>query len=560
MDFGRLAIAITLCLLVFVLWEIFFIDKKDVQPLIENQHAEQTLKSESVNKNLDEKMVDKKITSDLLSEQKELAEPATAGREIRTVTIDTPLYSAKISEKGAAFNSVVLKKYKETNDDDSPLYEMISPKIHDRGTVLIGLTGNSIPGLRNALFTLNTTADSVRINDNPKKIVFSWVSDSGVVVEKKFIFFPETYLIGLNVTIKNASHYAIQDNLMLSLLKARPEKTSRYGFEGPSALINGSLEQIKAKKIKKQNTYTGNLQWVSVQNRYFMSSIIPAKPVEASMRLFLPQENVLEAQYVQPETIIKPGTQQTYGYKLFFGPKSTNILKKTDYNLAKAINFGMFDIIAKPCLWFMNFLYGLIPNYGIAIIILTIATKIILWPLGTKSYRSMAEMKKIQPLMADLKKKYKNDKKKMNEETMALYKTYKINPMGGCLPMLVQIPVFFALYRMLYEAIELRHAPFMGWITDLSAPDRLFHFNFAIPLMEPPYGIPVLTIVMGATMFLQQQMTPAMGTDPTQAKMMKFMPIIFTVIFINFSSGLVLYWLINNILSISQQHYIIKQG
>jgi YidC/Oxa1 family membrane protein insertase len=170
----------------------------------------------------------------------------------------------------------------------------------------------------------------------------------------------------------------------------------------------------------------------------------------------------------------------------------------------------------------------------------------------------MSEMKKIQPLMAQIREKYKDDKKKMNEETMALYKTYKVNPLGGCLPMVVQIPVFFALYRMLYEAIELRHAPFIGWITDLAAPDRLLHFSFTVPFMEPPYGIPVLTIIMGATMFIQQKMSPPMG-DPMQAKMMMMMPVVFTFIFINFSSGLVLYWLINNIVSISQQYYIQKK-
>ena len=142
---------------------------------------------------------------------------------------------------------------------------------------------------------------------------------------------------------------------------------------------------------------------------------------------------------------------------------------------------------------------------------------------------------------------------------MALYRVYKINPMGGCLPMLAQIPVFFAFYRMLYESIELRHAPFVGWINDLSAPDRLFHFGFSIPFMDPPYGIPVLTIIMGASMLLQQKMTPTPG-DPTQAKMMMFMPIIFTVIFINFPSGLVLYWLVNNIISMAQQYYIIKKA
>ena len=171
----------------------------------------------------------------------------------------------------------------------------------------------------------------------------------------------------------------------------------------------------------------------------------------------------------------------------------------------------------------------------------------------------MNEMKRIQPLMAEIREKYKNDKKKMNEEVMALYRTYKVNPMGGCFPMLLQIPVFFALYRMLYEAIELRHAPFFGWINDLSAPDRLFHFSFHIPMMEPPYGIPVLTIVMGGTMFLQQKMSPPPG-DPTQAKMMMLMPIVFTFIFINFSSGLVLYWLVNNILSIGQQYYVQKKN
>jgi YidC/Oxa1 family membrane protein insertase len=171
----------------------------------------------------------------------------------------------------------------------------------------------------------------------------------------------------------------------------------------------------------------------------------------------------------------------------------------------------------------------------------------------------MNQMKKLQPLMAEIREKHKNDKQKMNQEVMALYKTYKINPLGGCLPMIAQIPVFFAFYRMLYEAIELRHAPFFGWIIDLSAPDRLFSFDVAIPFMQPPYGIPVLTIVMGASMLLQQKMTPAAG-DPTQQKMMMIMPVVFTVIFINFSSGLVLYWLVNNILSIGQQYYTLKKG
>ncbi len=556
MDFPRLAIAIVLCVLVFILWQMFFIDKEAVQPPSETQQAEQMVKKEPFDKYLEKDIIDKKVMPDLISGKDEPLKPIKAAR---IITVSTPLYSVKISEKGAAFNDFILKNYKQNGGDDSPLYQMISPEIHDKGTVLLGLAGNSLPGLKHAVFNVDRDAESVNVNNQSEEITFSWVSENGVVVEKRFIFSPETYLIGLNVIIKNGSYQTIQDNLILSLMKTYSKTKTMYGFEGPSALINNSLQQIKAKKIKDKNIYTGTLEWVTVQDRYFMSSIIAPKPVEASMRLFLSQDgSMLEAQYMQPETAIQPGTRHAYEYKLFFGPKSMKVLQQCGYNLSKAIDFGMFDILAKPCLWFMNFLYSIIPNYGLAIIILTIATKIALWPLGTKSYKSMAQMKKIQPLMMEIRKKYKNDKKKMNEETMALYKTYKVNPVGGCLPMFVQIPVFFALYRMLYEAIELRHAHFLGWITDLSAPDRLFHFNFSIPFMQPPYGIPVLTIIMGATMFLQQQMSPSVG-DPTQAKMMKFMPIIFTVIFINFSSGLVLYWLINNILSIAQQHYITKK-
>ena len=235
-------------------------------------------------------------------------------------------------------------------------------------------------------------------------------------------------------------------------------------------------------------------------------------------------------------------------------------MRAADNQLERAINFGWVDIIAKPCLWFMNFIYRFIPNYGIAIIILTIITRLLFWPLAQKSYKSMNDMRKLQPLMKELKEKYKDDKARINQETMALYRTYKVNPMGGCLPMLVQLPVFFALYRMLYQAIELRHAPFFGWINDLSAPDRLFHFNvsFHIPFMQPPYGIPVLTLIMGATMILQQKMSPA-AADPTQAKMMMMMPVVFTVIFINFPSGLVLYWLVSNLVSIAQQYYTQKK-
>jgi len=223
------------------------------------------------------------------------------------------------------------------------------------------------------------------------------------------------------------------------------------------------------------------------------------------------------------------------------------------------VDFGWTDIIARPLLYTLRFFNRYVNNYGISIILLTVLVKIIFWPLTRKSYQSMKQMQKLQPMMARIREKYKDNREQLNREMMALYKTYKVNPLGGCLPMIIQIPVFFALFRILGSAIELRHAPFMFWINDLSAPDRLFNFAFKIPFMSPPYGIPVLTLLMGASMFIQQKMTPTPG-DPTQAKLMMFLPIIFTFMFINFPSGLVLYWLVNNILSIGQQYQIQKRS
>jgi len=210
--------------------------------------------------------------------------------------------------------------------------------------------------------------------------------------------------------------------------------------------------------------------------------------------------------------------------------------------LDKSINLGWFGIIAKPLLIILKFFYSFTRNYGVAIILLTFLIKIIFHPLSIKSFKSMKEMQRLQPMIKEIKEKYKNDKERMNKEVMELYKRYRVNPLGGCLPMLIQFPVFIALYNALLNSIELRHTPFILWIKDLSAKD-------------PYYVTP---IIMGVTMLIQQRMTPHTG-DPTQEKIMYIMPIVFTIMFLNFPSGLVLYWLVNNILSIGQQYFINKK-
>ena len=556
MDEKRLLLALALSVIVFVVWQFIFGEQPAEQKPAQQQQQETQTREQPVSPSPYEKEAEKPT----VAEKSDLS--AAAGvqgpqKEARTITVDTPFFRAEISEKGAVFNSVMLKNYKEKASEDAAPKELLAADGSIK-SISLGFEGKSMPGLEEAVFSTEPQVDTITVTDSARTVSFYWDSANGITIEKAFTFYPDAYVVGLVVTLKNKSTHTIQDHLTLALRWPASKDKRMYGFEGPSALIGEEVEEIEIKEIAEKNSYNGNLKWMAVQDRYFMSSLIPDTVEETGMKLFLPNSDIVEAKYVQAEKVIRPGTQHHYDFKLFFGPKSIKILKGVGHSLDLAVNFGWFTILAKPCLWLMNALYGFIPNYGVAIIILTLLIKIVLWPLGAKSYKSISEMKKIQPLMKEIREKYKDDKKKMNTEVMALYRTYKINPLGGCLPMVVQIPVFFALYRMLYSAIELRHAPFFWWIHDLSAPDRLFNFGFKIPFMEPPYGIPVLTIVMGATMLLQQKMSPPMG-DPTQAKMMMLMPVVFTVIFINFSSGLVLYWLVNNVLSIAQQYYIQKK-
>ena len=552
MEQFRLLLAIGLSFLVLFVWSMFFVDRPTV---IDNQENAQSHKSDDAKEIIRQAENAKKgiIDQAEIDEIKSAQADESSAREIK---IDTPFYQARISAKGASFNSYILKKYRETVDPESPNKQLI-PQTFKKGVIRTSLEGRSVQGLENAIFSINQNEDELDVFRGKKSVVFSWAADNGVVLKKIYTFDPKSYLIDLKVEIKNASDRVLEDQLIISVRKPIKEDGG-YGFVGPSALIEGKLEQVKIKKIEDNNLIRGNIKWISVEDRYFLSSIIPGTEINGKMKLSK-KENVVVNQLVSPMFEISSGSQQMFQFYVFMGPKSMELLNSLGHDMGKALNFGFFNVIAKPCLWFMNKIHSVLPNYGIAIILLTICTKILLWPLGNKSYKSMSEMKKLQPLMTELREKHKGDKQKMNKELMALYRTYKVNPMGGCLPMILQIPVFFALYRMLYQAIELRHAPFLLWINDLSAPDRLFDFGFSIPFMEPPYGLPVLTIIMGATMLLQQKMSPPPG-DPTQAKMMMLMPVVFTFIFINFSSGLVLYWLVNNVLSISQQYYVQKKN
>ena len=549
----RLFLAVVLSVVVLFGYQFFFAPAP--QPNNQNQDAP--------SQTMDSSESDSAKVSDFTPKTVPATAPAaqTDLRDFRTITLSTPYYDIAVSEHKAAVTSLTLKDYRETNDEGSSAKQLVTKELADLtgGIFSINTAQGSIRGLADAVFSSDADSTDLSLNQGKKDITFSWTNPDGITVKKVLTFRADSYLIHCDIIVQNGSGTPIDDAISISVpsyFNEDVKKRSRFAYEGPVAYLDKKFTTIKPDDIEDKDTYSGVVGWAGYTTRYFLTAVMPDTPEAATLKLSFAND-VVTNRLVAKMPRLDPEKQNQQSFTLYMGPKSHKILSEYDNLLKKSVNFGFFDILAKPLLIAMNFIHGMLPNYGVAIILLTILIKLLFWPLGTKSYKSMHEMKKVQPLMMEIREKYKDDKQRMNQETMALYKTYKVNPASGCLPLLVQMPIFFALYRMLYMAIELRHAPFVGWITDLSGPDRLFHFNFAIPFMEAPSGIPVLTLLMGASFLLQQKMAPTTG-DPTQAKMMMLMPIFMTVLFINFPAGLVLYMFVNNIISMGQQYYTQK--
>jgi len=473
-------------------------------------------------------------------------------RKARTVIVETDLYTASLSEDGGSIQSFILKDYKETLDENSLGMQMVKvdgtegfPLEFSWGSVAPAATFYDAGGSE-VIFQGNSGNLSMKGQVN------------GLEIVREYIFSKDSYLMELNISVKNVSGGVLQGAAALHQSNIPFRQTgpgSQFLFIGPAYYMNESLTEMDSDDYENGPfTVNGQMDWVGYEGTYFISSFLPQNGSATSITVSSFGEEGVKMQLNSSLDTLQPGEVKVYSYKLFFGPKKHDILKSVGSNLDKALNFGWFDLIAHPTLFMLNFFYGMFKNYGIAIILVTIVFKAAFWPITQKGLKSMKNMQKLQPKMVKLKEKYKGDPAKMNQEVMNLYKTYKVNPLGGCLPMVLQIPVFFALYKVLLMCIELRHAPFMLWITDLSAPDRLY-IGVDIPYVG---GIPVLTLLMGASMFLQQKVTPTTA-DPTQAKIMMFLPVLFTFMFINFASGLVLYWFVNNLLAIFQQQMINRQ-
>ncbi len=447
-----------------------------------------------------------------------------------TVELGTDLYRAVVTSGGGRISSFELLDYRTDVDPASPPLDMVS----SNGALPLGLYWRSAGG---GLRDDRGVNYQVTANSRGTEVTMTGISASGRRLVKRIVSEPGSYLLDYQVSVEGA------DELGVAWTRAVAE-TNRFGQrEGPVALIDGELEQHMSDSLGEPETHDGQIAWAGYSQHYFLVAFCAAEPAAARFTA-LASEEVGEALL----WAAAPGG--TAAYKLFVGPKSLHLLEEVGYGLDRAIDLGWFTIIARPLLELVLFFNTFTGNYGIAILLLTVGIRVVFYPVNKKQALAMKAMQRIQPELKKIQAKHKDDRERLNKEMMELYKRHKVNPLAGCFPMLLQLPVFIGLYNALLSTIELRHSPFGGWITDLSQPDRLG--TLAIPFVNPP-GIPVMTLLMGASMVLQQRMTPQMG-DPAQQRMMMFMPVIFTVMFVNFPSGLVLYWLANNVMSIGQQY------
>jgi YidC/Oxa1 family membrane protein insertase len=448
--------------------------------------------------------------------------PLPPPSEVKTIHVENNLFSADLSSLGGTMVSWHLKKYHDQEGHAVSLLQEKPPTY----ALALGVKDDFSISRKNF-----TVRGSDLLLDKPGEsgtLVFEYVSPK-YTIKRTYTFSYDSYAFTLVDEVRGLPEYEITLGGHFGIFNPEP---SRYGHVGPVVLEGTDRIEIKTKKVEETRLFTGNIKWVAMEDKYFFSAIVPeGLPLEA--KVWRLGTNVAVA--VEGE----PGEPGVYPLTIYAGPKEISKLKALGKGLESVVDFGFFSIIARPLFWLLNQLHKVTGNYGWAIVLLTIIIRIPFIPIVSKGQTSMKRLQQLQPRMQEIKEKFKKDPKRMQQEMMQMYKKNKVNPMGGCLPMLLQIPVFFALYKVLLVSIELREAPFMLWIHDLSQKD--------------PYY--VLPLVMGATMFLQQKMTPTAG-DPRQQKMMLFMPIIFTFLFLNFASGLVLYWLVNNVLSIAQQFYI----
>lgn len=576
MDEKRLIIAVFLSLAVLLAWQWLFAPPPPTEQTEQSQQTPteqtQTQSQPATNTTAEGELASTPAEGAL--PQISTGELAVATEEVKPqdIIVETGLYRCVLTTAGGVLKSFQLTHFKETPEDNSPLKELITPGLpQDKSPLLteVNIGGKIVP--KNIVF--RSDASEIKLvgqtNGASKLLTLTASTREGYRIEKVFRFQEGDYRIPMEIKI-SAMPLSTEENqtrrgessrvtLFWYTLVDEHAAKSRFGTYSAVAYANDVFEKENPARIRKKGPFSYNAPlWAGFADSYFLRVIIPQVSVERTIsEIEMMGEKELIAQRVESAPLKLPESgSAVFKYTLFLGPKEYTLLKSMgeSLHLDRAVEYGRLEFFIKPLIWLLKLFHKLVFNWGLSIILLTVFVKLVFYPLTRSSYRQMKALQALQPRIKEIQEKYKDDRQKMNEEMMALYRSQKVNPLGGCLPMLLQLPILYALYRALYVSIELRHAEFVWWINDLSSPERLFHIPF--------FGgvdIGLMPIFMGFSMYVQQKMTPT-TMDPAQAKIFMMMPIFFTFISFGFPSGLVLYWTVSNLLTIAQQYFINRRG
>ena len=554
MENRNVLVAVILSTLVIMIWQFEYADQYTEQENIQTQ-TEQVDQNKPIAPSLDKNIkVEKKISRE------------DAIKDVERVSFENDKIKGSISLTGALIDDVILKNYDVDQTTDSKKVVLLNPKqINDSYFLETGwaTSGNeTVPD--------NQTKWEVKGNQTLKPnqpITLEWNNQKGLTFLKK-IEIDDEYLITVNEEVKNNSNQKV--DLFHYAQISRKEKPDISNFyilhEGLIGVFDENLKEEDYDDIEEdKQSFKGSKGWLGITDKYWLTAIIPEKGKKFNAEFSY--DKSFKANYIitDPTTInvSKSGSNIS---KIFIGAKEVSVVdgyaeKQGIHKFDLAIDWGWFYFFTKPLFFVIDYLFKFSGNFGVAIILLTAGVRLLFFPLANYSFASMAKMKALQPEMQRLKDLYKDDKQKIQLEMMNLYKKEKVNPVSGCLPVLIQIPFFFAIYKMLFVTIEMRHTPFYGWIQDLSAADPTSIFNlFGLIPWDPPSFLMIgaWPIIMGVTMYIQQKLNPA-PPDPVQAKIFMFFPFILTIMLASFPSGLVIYWSVNNILTMAQQYVIIRK-
>ncbi len=565
-DYKRVTLAIFLAAMVLMAWQVFFewprrqqLAQLNSVTVVKKEEVKQQKAAEIIAKEMDAE-----YNPNLTREQRLAAAPR--------ITIKSDKLHGSISLKGARFDDLTLAKYKETLEKDSKDVVLLTPNgdeaayfaqagwVATDGKTKVPDGKSMWKADKNSL----VAGDSVNLR---------WDNGSGVTFILN-IALDNDYMFSFNQRVENHSASEIGVAPYGYINRAHIDIQQHMGIlhEGPLGVMEGAIDEIAYSDLReKGNKTVDNASgWLGITDKYWLTSLVPDGSFKASFSHYNKNnQDRYQVDYLGQAQTVAAGGNASGRLRLFAGAKEINILDKYAAGsiseklppiplFDRAVDFGILYFLTKPLFLLMNFFYMLIGNFGLAIMMVTILVKIAMFPLANKSYKAMAKMKILQPEMLKLREKYHDDSIALNKEMMALYKRHGVNPASGCLPILLQMPVFFALYKVLYVTIEMRHAPFFGWLKDLSAhdPSNIFTAFGLLPWNAPSMlHLGILPILYCITMLIQQQQQPA-PTDPVQAKMMKFLPFMFMFIFSSLPAGLVLYWVWSNIVSIAQQEVI----